>query len=180
MKITKEHKIFAGIIAALLLLFSKKSAAASGSGNANALMALSYLGSANLPRGIRNNNPGNLRMGSSNWQGMVPHNQNTDGAFEQFETYVYGVRAMTKLLMNYIYGGYNTIRSILYRYAPPADNNNTEAYVNAIVAATGISDNAYLSTDKATMQKLVTAMAYYENGQQAVDSNMFDLAWNLI
>jgi len=37
-------------------------------------------------RGLRNNNPGNLEKRSTPWQGKVPHSQNTDGRFEQFES----------------------------------------------------------------------------------------------
>ncbi|EEG5547188.1 structural protein, partial [Salmonella enterica subsp. enterica] len=34
----------------------------------------------NTPRGIRNNNPGNIRWGDD-WQGLVAKSQRTDKAF---------------------------------------------------------------------------------------------------
>lgn len=37
----------------------------------------------NSPRGIRNNNPGNIRWGDD-WKGLVPKEQRTDKAFCQF------------------------------------------------------------------------------------------------
>ena len=53
-------------------------------------------------RGYRNNNPLNLRISSNKWKGKVPASQNTDGAFEQFETMAYGFRAALKNLQTYI------------------------------------------------------------------------------
>ncbi|MCA9329527.1 hypothetical protein KDA11_02695, partial [Candidatus Saccharibacteria bacterium] len=34
------------------------------------------------PRGIRNNNPGNIRISNNQWRGKIPVSQNTDGSFE--------------------------------------------------------------------------------------------------
>ena len=45
-------------------------------------------------RGIRNNNPGNLEKRTTDWQGKVPHPQNTDSRFEQFDTIEHGLRAL--------------------------------------------------------------------------------------
>ncbi len=65
------------------------------------------------PRGIRNNNPGNIRHGE-NWQGLNPNSRSIDAAFCVFNTPVAGIRALAKVLINYkkIYG-------LKYR---PADN----------------------------------------------------------
>src|SRR5262245_28843201 len=72
------------------------------------------------PRGIRNNNPGNIRLNKNNdWTGKVPADKNTDGSFEQFTDYKYGVRALIILLRNYINGGKNTITKVFESFAPP-------------------------------------------------------------
>lgn len=52
------------------------------------------------PRGIRNNNPGNIRWGDD-WKGLVPKDQRTDKSFCQFTTPEYGIRAMIIILRNY-------------------------------------------------------------------------------
>ena len=47
-----------------------------------------------LPRGIRNNNPLNIRLNPENrWQGRVSPKHNSDGAFEQFQDPIMGLRA---------------------------------------------------------------------------------------
>src|SRR5580765_8407530 len=62
-----------------------------------------YGKSLNIPRGIRNNNPGNIDYNANNdWVGKVPKEKNTDSRFEQFTDYKYGVRALIMLLRTYI------------------------------------------------------------------------------
>lgn len=42
-----------------------------------------------LPRGLRNNNPGNIRYSdATDWQGEVPASKKQDNAFEEFEDIV--------------------------------------------------------------------------------------------
>ena len=52
-----------------------------------------------LPRGIRNNNPLNIRKGN-NWKGERPNQ--TDKEFEEFESMQMGLRAAFILLRNYM------------------------------------------------------------------------------
>ena len=54
----------------------------------------------NLPRGLRNNNPGNIRINGDLFQGEVRPSK--DKSFKQFETMAYGYRAMFVILRNYI------------------------------------------------------------------------------
>ena len=76
----------------------------------------------NTPRGIRNNNPGNIRWGSD-WKGLKKDGKQQDPSFCIFETPEYGIRALAKLLRNYqrLYG-LNTPYRIISRYAPPTEN----------------------------------------------------------
>jgi hypothetical protein len=67
----------------------------------------SYL--SNSPRGVRNNNPGNLVYTHIKWQGKVPKHQNKDRRFEMFIAPEYGVRAMIKDLKHDIEKGKNTV-----------------------------------------------------------------------
>ena len=90
-----------------------------------------------LPRGIRNNNPLNIRRSKDQWQGMKK--EQTDGAFCQFENLAYGWRAAFKLLTRTYYHTYRlyTIRTIVTKWAPP-NENNTRAYVENVSRLTGI------------------------------------------
>ena len=54
------------------------------------------------PRGLRNNNPGNIRNSdATDWKGEVKPSQKKDNAFEEFGTMAHGYRALIKLLQNY-------------------------------------------------------------------------------
>lgn len=84
----------------------------------------------NTPRGIRNNNPGNIRWGSD-WKGLKKDGKQQDPSFCVFETPEYGIRALAKLLQNYqLLYGLNTPRKIINRYAPPTENE-TVSYIDS-------------------------------------------------
>lgn len=145
----------------------------------------SYLGSpaATTPRGIRNNNPGNEKRGSSNWQGKVPFSQSTDTVFEQFYTFPHGVRVMIyELKNNYINAGFNTVDKILKRYDPPGNTN----YINFVAGKLGVGINDVLVADKPTLKKLVQAMSRFENGHtqagtpEAVTDAQFEAGWSIL
>lgn len=162
----------------LLLLFSNTATATTmDTMERNRLMAVSYLGKSSFPRGMRNNNPGNIRISSSNWKGKVPTSRNTDKAFEQFDYYVWGVRAMIVLLRNYINrNNLNTIRKIMSKYAPPSENH-TDTYAKWVANKAGIGIDQPITGTQQFLRPLVKAMAHYENGQEAVDDDMFTLAY---
>lgn len=115
-----------------------------------------------LPRGVRNNNPGNIRHGSSRWQGMSA--EQTDSNFVQFVSPEYGIRALSILLTNYYKGGLDTVRKIISKYAPSSENN-TAAYANAVAKALGVSPDAVINLE-AHRAALIAAIVQHENGQQ--------------
>ena len=117
----------------------------------------------NPPRGIRNNNPLNLRVGN-NWKGEV--SQPTDHTFEQFTEMKWGVRAAFIVLRNYIVRHkLNTIRKIITRWAP-SNENNTQRYIDIVSQLSGINPTeAIRYEDKTTMVSLVDAMIRVECGQ---------------
>lgn len=82
-----------------------------------------------MTRGNRNRNPFNIRISNNKWIGKIPLRENTDGVFEQFTSFEYGIRAGIIILRTY-YTKYKlkTVREIITRYAPPKENN-TEGYV---------------------------------------------------
>ena len=90
-------------------------------------------------RGIRNNNPLNIRLSSDKWQGQVlPQRGSGEGAFCQFYSMEYGWRAAFVILCRTYYGKYGlkTIRGIVSRWAPPKENN-TEAYIRRVLELMG-------------------------------------------
>lgn len=135
-----------------------------------------------VPRGIRNNNPLNIRKGN-NWQGEVLNQ--TDKAFEQFVSMEYGLRAGFKLLKNYITGrnGHyqpcDTIEKIIGRWAPP-NENNTRNYVATVCKHTGLHEREVISfTERKKMIALVRAMAFVECGVW-VDEKIVESAYDLV
>lgn len=116
-----------------------------------------------IPRGIRNNNPLNIRIGNT-WLGEVK--KPTDNEFEQFVHVCYGLRAGFILLKRYI-NRYklNTIEKIISRWAPH-NENNTRSYINQVARCMNIDpDTPLLYEDKDRMCALVYEMVYVENGQ---------------
>lgn len=130
---------------------------------------------SNTPRGIRNNNPGNIRRSSSKWQGKVPHSQSTDKEFEQFTSMAYGVRAMARLIHTYItkYKVQN-LEEVVLKYAPSVENN-TESYIRAVEKRAKINRLApiksYFYKDTG-MFALIEAMTYHENGRAVKSSDI--------
>lgn len=113
------------------------------------------------PRGIRNNNPGNIRHSKTTWVGEVDGH---DASFKTFSKPVYGIRAMAKLLGNYIrLHGLKTIRQMISRWAPP-NENDTDAYVAHVAKGAGIDPDAPVSI--ADIPRIVPPMIAMENGRQ--------------
>ncbi|MCO0607856.1 hypothetical protein NGG26_06245 [Klebsiella pneumoniae] len=120
--------------------------------------------SADGPRGIRNNNPGNLEASSSNpWIGQT----GSDGRFAKFETPEHGIRALGRNLISYQRQGIDTVGEIINRWAPPSDNNDTAAYIKAVCAQLGVTENQPLdASNPDTLQALCAAIIKHENGTQ--------------
>jgi len=111
--------------------------------------------------GLRNNNPGNIRPGDA-WQGMTGE----AGGFIVFQDISWGLRALATDIANKITHGYNTITSLISRYAPPSENN-TSAYIFSVSSDTGISPDQVLNQDAGTLHDLVRAIINHENGDAA-------------
>ena len=79
-----------------------------------------------MSRGLKNCNPGNIRLSPTKYMGEVTPSRDT--AFKQFETMAWGYRAIFVLLASYRRGGFLTIRQMITRYAPPVENK-TDVYI---------------------------------------------------
>lgn len=115
-----------------------------------------------VPRGIRNNNPGNIRKTPTKWKGEVG---GIDPEFETFSTPELGIRAMAKLLVNYqTRHGLDTIEEIVGRWAPPIEND-TSSYIDSVAKATNISKFRVLNlSDEDTLLRIIKAIITHENG----------------
>lgn len=124
-------------------------------------------------RGIRNNNPGNIRRSRDRWQGLADDQPDKD--FWVFKSPKWGVRALARLLITY-QEKYNlhTIEGIVTRWAPPVENN-TSAYVNAVVHLTGRRAGDRLDMQKyEDIEPLVKAIIRHENGKQPYGQEIID------
>ena len=122
-------------------------------------------------RGIRNNNPLNIRRSADKWQGLKA--QQEDREFFQFSSMAYGWRAAFRLLCHTYYGKYKlrTIRAIINRWAPPKENN-TLYYIRSVAERTGISADKELgdpATHPAEWMMIGIAMAIVECGTTQLD-----------
>lgn len=116
------------------------------------------------PRGIRNNNPGNIRRSETKWVGKI---EGADPDFETFRTAELGVRALGKTLLSYQdKHGLRSIADILGRFAPPHEND-TAAYVAAVCHDMQVGPHEALSLHRQlTLLALVMAIIKHENGVQ--------------
>lgn len=122
-----------------------------------------------MPRGIRNNNPGNLNYAG---QAGATLEGGEGGRFAVFESMQHGVAALYKQLQLYFKRGINTLSSIVKTYAPASDNNNVDAYISALTKATGKGANEVLdSGDTATIARLMKGIVDHENGKGYISSS---------
>ena len=124
-----------------------------------------------LPRGIRNNNPLNIRRSADKWQGLKT--QQEDREFFQFSEMKWGWRAAFVILCKTYYGKYKlkTIRALITRWAPPKENN-TEAYIRRVTDRIGIGPNRELGSPQehpAQWMMIAMAMAIVECGTTQLD-----------
>lgn len=132
-----------------------------------------------IPRGIRNNNPGNIKKNDVEWEGLSEYQ--TDNTFFQFKDPIYGIRALTKILITYR-NKYDlkNIWSIINRYAPPSEND-TEAYKNFVQEKTGLNMLEEIEFTIKDYLPVVKAIILMENGEQPYDDEIvllgMQLAW---
>lgn len=95
-------------------------------------------------RSYRNHNPGNLRAS--------PFASKIEDNFAVFRNDMVGWQAFHWDLMQKARGntstglnGQSTIRDLIYKWAPPSDDNDTEAYIKAVVASSGLPASTTLA-----------------------------------
>src|SRR5690606_5518076 len=127
------------------------------------------------PRGIRNNNPGNLVKTDSTWLGEIAGD---DSRFATFEKPEYGIRAMAKQLSLYqSRDGLRTVDEIINKWAPPNENPATVqgTYQAAVAKALGVTPQDPIDlSDPKVLRGLVTSMLTVENGKNPYDDSVID------
>ena len=124
-----------------------------------------------MNRGLRNNNPLNIRRSADRWEGA--RKEQTDKSFVQFETMAYGYRAAWKVLDTYCLTmrrerkAYN-VKNIIARWAPPTEND-TKAYVRMVVGLSCLGGNENIprplrGRDLEKTARLIAAMTCVECG----------------
>lgn len=133
-------------------------------------------------RGIRNNNPLNIRKGS-NWKGELA--DQTDPAFEEFVSMEFGIRAALKLMINHITGfkgtrpKMNTLAKLIMVWAPLTENA-TYRYIDTVARHVGKPAGELIDPENEDLMcRIARAMAFVECGQW-LDIRLFHSAWALI
>lgn len=117
-----------------------------------------------VPRGIRENNPGNLKYNATDkWQGLaiVP----TDGIFFVFKDAVYGMRALARTLIAYQdKNGCKTVTDFINRWAPPIENV-TASYVDFVAHYMEITPVTEINVHLYSyIRPMIEAIIQQENG----------------
>ena len=118
--------------------------------------------------GQRLNNPLNVRFSPmNNWKGQTGEER----GFCKFVHVDYGYRAALILLRNYVRKGYNDLKLIVSRWAPPSEND-TLAYIR-FLKSHGVSD---VIRDISDIILLCKYMAAYESDTSVDTDYLVDIA----
>ncbi|NDO80209.1 hypothetical protein CJP72_05280 [Citrobacter sp. NCU1] len=122
-------------------------------------------GDNKLPRGLRNNNPGNLNFVG---QYGAKLEDGPDARFAQFPSMLDGIAALDKQVGLYLKRGTNTIDKIIDIYAPKSDKNDTNAYKKYLTTFTGLSANDKIDgSNTEQIKRLIVGIINHENGPAA-------------
>lgn len=126
-------------------------------------------------RGLRNNNPGNINFAGQAGAALEPMMPLWGGEdkrrFAKFPTMAAGFKALSDQLTRYYTGKttgqrLDTLRKVLYTYAPPSDSNNTKAYVDNLAKSLGMGADAPLDLNNPELRaKMINAITTIENGK---------------
>lgn len=130
-----------------------------------------------MQRGLRNNNPLNIRHNPDRFKGEVF--PSGDRSFKQFRDMDYGYRAAFRMLRTYqLKYGCEVLSDFISRWAPDIEND-TKAYIYTVCKRTGLSADSPVDTmSEVQMRRIVAAMSFVENGVEA-DEEQVRRGWNL-
>lgn len=113
-------------------------------------------------RGMRNNNPLNIRKSPDTFIGELAYP--TDRDFKQFTSLELGIRAAIRILHTYNKRGITKIKDIVSRWAP-SNENDTEKYIRIVCNITCLTpdDEILVKSSHNRTILLVQAMAQVES-----------------
>lgn len=118
-------------------------------------------GDMKVPRGIRNNNPGNLNYAG---QAGATKEEGPSGRFAVFSSMEEGIAALVKQLQRYTGRGIDTIRELVNTYAPSSEND-TGAYMAALSKSVGVGTDDKLDlSNQQQLFALLRGIINHENG----------------
>ena len=123
-------------------------------------------------RGIRNCNPGNIRINSESFVGEVK--PSIDADFKTFKSITYGVRAIMRILLTY-YRKYNcdTVAKVINRYA--SIENDTKSYIAFVCKHMHTESNTVLRLDiTSDLFPLVEAICIQETAYHPTKTVLID------
>lgn len=129
------------------------------------------------PRGIRNNNPGNINYVGQDGASL----ERPGGRFAKFETAYDGLKAMARQLMRYFTGKttgkpLQTLNDIISTWAPGSENN-TGAYVAQLSKMLNVHPDAVLNLENPqVMSALMGGIIHHENGRNPYSSELLSRA----
>jgi len=128
-------------------------------------------------RGYRNKNPLNIRYSvANNWHGQL--GKDSEG-FCRFEAFTYGIRAAVLILKKYISRGDNTIEKIIYKWAPPYENNTVQ-YARFVSKKTSIPCNKPISIyDRTKIMAIIDAMIRMECAGLELQKSWISVGYDL-
>lgn len=139
-------------------------------GNEGLLPSRGMIGRASTPRGIRNNNPGNLNYVGQSGARLETH---ATPRFARFESAFEGFSALGKQIKAYYNGtskaaGYQKLQSvedIISKFAPPSENN-TQSYIDKLSKMLGVGRRDALNIhDPQVLATLMNGITQIENGK---------------
>jgi len=136
-------------------------------------ISTNFINMIGVPRGIRNNNPLNIRDNAQFWQGEI--GENKDPGYEEFVSMAFGCRAGLKLLKNYVSQGNDNLYKIINKWAPATDGNSPASYISIVKRVLkekfGMTVlNSWCPVDKNGFTKLAYAMSCVEVGEKYAPS----------
>jgi hypothetical protein len=111
-------------------------------------------------RGVRTNNPGNLRATKVDWYGQVGVDSYGMCIFDTPEN---GIRALARQLLAYYNKyGLRTVDQIISRWAPPSENNTT-SYIVHVANELGVNpQDRLMLPGQTTVKQLTVAIIRHE------------------
>ncbi|MGP2410146.1 lytic transglycosylase domain-containing protein [Yersinia sp. 2553 StPb PI] len=134
-------------------------------------------GDSTDPRGIRNNNPGNINYVGQDGASL----ERPGGRFAKFETAYDGLKAMARQLMRYFTGKttgkpLQTLNDIISTWAPGSENN-TGAYIAQLSKMLNVHPDAVLNLENPqVMSALMGGIIHHENGRNPYSSELISRA----